>query len=138
MNPFALILTLLISAVTTFATLPAHSQTTVPACGEKLRAAIAGEKVEITVKRSTYRLAGAALRHYRSEISTPSRSSDFEVYIESAAEYRTADGKITGFKISITDGGDESMVDYILDHRRKLVSAYWHNQSPMRFWFCEN
>jgi hypothetical protein len=26
--------------------------------------------------------------------------------------------KIGGFKTSITDGGDESMVDYILDHRR--------------------
>ncbi len=117
----------------------AFSQTFISgqACGERLRTAVDGEKVEYKITRSTYKLAGPALRHYRQEISNDVRSSDFEVYIDSASEYRSADGKIVGFKISITDGGDESMVDYIFDHRRKLITAYWHNQSPVRFWFCQ-
>lgn len=122
-------------AISAFSGVASYSQTVDQpgqACGEKLRAVVDGEKVSVNITRSTYRLAGQALRHYRAEIA-----SEFEVYIEEAAEYRSQDGKLMGFKISITDGGDESMVDYILDHRRKLVSAYWHNQSPVRFWFCK-
>ncbi|MBN8539666.1 MAG: hypothetical protein J0L82_04695 [Deltaproteobacteria bacterium] len=124
-------LTFLVSII---AGLPAFSQavTSGQACGERLRTALAGVKTEVNITRQTYRVAGAALRHYRSEFSP-----EFEVYIDSISEYRSPDDKIVGFKISITDGGDESMVDYILDHRRKLVSAYWHNQSPLRFWFCQ-
>ena len=104
-------------------------------CGERLRSALDGEKVEIEITRDTYKLAAAARRHYRKELGAYSESP-FEISIDSAAEYRSPDGTVVGFKISITDGGDESMVDYILDHNRKLVSAYWHNQSPMRYWFC--
>lgn len=104
-------------------------------CGERLRLALNGEKVEVEITRGTYKLAAAALRHYRKELGAGA-DSPFEIYIESAAEYRSSEGTVVGYKISITDGGDESMVDYVLDHDRKLVSAYWHNQSPMRFWFC--
>lgn len=116
-------------AQNSFATPPTGSY----ACGERLRSALDGEKVEVEITRSTYKLAAAALRHYRKEIGA---DSPFEIYIDSAAEYRSPEGTVVGYKISITDGGDESMVDYVLDQDRKLVSAYWHNQSPMRFWFC--
>lgn len=132
----SLILVLVLFTTSVFAqSSSAAPLTGASACGERLRSALDGEKVEITVTSSTYKLASAALRHYRKELGAYSESP-LEIYIDSAAEYRSPDGTVVGFKISITDGGDESMVDYILDHNRKLVSAYWHNQSPVRFWFC--
>ena len=132
MKSLLLLLALFVTSVfaqSSFAAPPTESYS----CGERLRSALDGEKVEITVTSRTYKLASAALRHYRKELGA---DSPFETYIDSAAEYRSPEGTVVGYKISITDGGDESMVDYILDHNRKLVSAYWHNQSPMRFWFC--
>lgn len=106
-------------------------------CLNRLTAITAGTESKISITHLTYRHAGAALKHYRSEIlNGESRGEDFEVHIEEATEFYATNGRILGRKVTITDGGDESAVDYYYDHRRKLITAYWHNQSPIRYWFC--
>jgi hypothetical protein len=82
------------------------------------------------ITSQTYALAAEALRHYRNDLYGTN------IYIDNAAVYKRG-RVIVGYKIAITDGGDESIVDYILDGNKQLISAYWHNQSPQRFWFCK-
>jgi hypothetical protein len=99
-------------------------------CVQRLRAATHGQKQSLEVSASTERLARKALSHYRSELASEG------VYLESISRYSR--GEITvGYKVSITDGGDESRVDYILDATGALITAYWHNQTPQRYWLCE-
>jgi hypothetical protein len=100
-------------------------------CSQRLRMVVTGDREALTVTKGSYRTAAKALAHYRSRFGSEG------VYIESVNRYKRAN-LIVGYKISITDGGDESKVDYILDHRSVLISAYWHNQSPERLWFCED
>jgi hypothetical protein len=45
--------------------------------------------------------------------------------------------KLIGYEFNISDGGDESTVTYTLTNKNKVLSAFWQNQSPIRFWICE-
>ena len=133
-----LVLSLSLATIALFSHYSVATPTAAPqSCGERLRAVVEGVKTDVGITRSTFKIAGIALSHYREEININDLSLAHEAYVDSVAEYRSADGKLLGYKVSVTDGGDESMVDYIIDHQRKLVSAYWHNQSPVRFWFCK-
>lgn len=103
-------------------------------CQDRLNAITNGTESVISITHLTYRHAGAALKHYREDVANG--EADFEVHISEATEFQDVNGRVLGRKVSVTDGGDESLVEYFYDHRRKLVSAFWHNQSPVRYWFC--
>lgn len=100
-------------------------------CGERLKASVSGQKVQLQMTQAVYSLAAQALRHYRQEIESQG------AYIEQASKY-VKNQKTVGYKITITNGGDESSVDYVLDKSGNLITGYWHNQSPVRFWFCRS
>lgn len=63
----------------------------------------------------------------------------------STAQYRLKkDGTSLGYKISVTDGGDESNVNYYLkidvgihDIAYLILYRHWDNQSPERDFLCE-
>lgn len=53
-------------------------------------------------------------------------------------KYKVISGnKLIGYEFNISDGGDESTVTYTLTNKNKVLSAFWQNQSPIRFWICE-
>lgn len=99
-------------------------------CGEKLGAIVHAKPQVLKIDQKTYAFAALALKHYRTSTSPTSG-----VYIEKFIRY-TKDGRRTGYKIDITDGGDESKVSYYLNRSGELVYAKWHNQSPEEYWFC--
>lgn len=101
-------------------------------CPAKVRSALAPQKKLLTVTSDSYRSFGRLLFHYRSELQ-PS----FPVKIESLVE-RSKNGKVTGYEIGITDQSDEAFVRYVTDAKRRPLVAYWSNQSPLTFWFCES
>ena len=103
-------------------------------CQDRLDAILAGTAFPLSITHLPYRHAGGALKHYREDVLRG--ETEFEVHISEASEFQDKNGRGLGRKVSITDGGDESLVAYVYDHRRKLVSAFWHSQSPVRYWFC--
>lgn len=86
------------------------------------------------VTSDTYRDFYKALKHYRTEISADS-GADFRAKIEALNTYLKGP-RITGYELIISHGGDESTVRYVLDSNKKLIVAYWYNQSPLTYWFC--
>lgn len=108
----------------------AQSFSTTLSCGERLRNILSGTKRPSVINREIYRKAAPALAHYRKYITKE------DVAIESVEAYHRG-VSITGYKVEINGFGDESIVSYYFDHNFKLVSGYWHNQSPERFWFCK-
>lgn len=118
----------------------AASKKSSTACGAQLRAILDGDKVFLKLTPRIAALAEEAMEHYKSEVQARAFDPEFPAYINEVFEYRTVSGsgaETVGYKVVITDGGDESQVDYYLDADAKMVSAYWHNQSPLRFWFCK-
>lgn len=53
-----------------------------------------------------------------------------------AAAYVKAN-RASGYRMVVTDGGDESNVTYIFDASGRMLMASWQNQSPIRYWICE-
>lgn len=102
------------------------------ACNGRLGAIVRNPKAPMTVTQDVYTIAKNALRHYRDTLTRGG------VYIESATVYRDLTrNAIAGYRVTITDGGDESLVTYYFDGKGKLVYGKWDNQSPETFWFCE-
>lgn len=101
-------------------------------CPQKLNE-IRGRAIKLTATKLEYEIAKDALAHYRSENMGGYNNRP---YIEEIVTYRgMADGR-NGFKIVLTDGGDESTTTYYLDGERKLIYAFYSNQSPVKYWFC--
>lgn len=101
-------------------------------CGSRLGSVVRHSKVALPVTQEVYQLAKKALKHYRSELTQGG------VYIEGATAYKdVARGTIAGYRVAVTDGGDESTVTYYFDGRGKLLYGRWDNQSPETYWFCE-
>lgn len=104
----------------------------IAACPELAKSAVGGVRKNNTVNASTYSAFSPALKHYRSEIH-----STFKSFIESSSTYFKG-RELSGFDVSVYDGGDESTVRYIFDKNKKLIVAYLYNQSPVTYWFCGN
>jgi hypothetical protein len=101
-------------------------------CGARLGAVVRHSQVTLPIRQEVYQLARKALRHYRDELTRGG------VYIASATAYKDlAHGSIAGYRVTITDGGDESTVAYLFDGKGKLLYGKWENQSPETYWFCE-
>lgn len=111
----------------------AHSrERQMPSCPERFRAILTGQRAVLSTSSVPRKLFTEALQHYVGELGGLKES----VTVESAAIYKKAKN-VLGYKVSITDGGDEALVDYFFDGDRELITAYWHSQSPQRFWFCD-
>lgn len=89
------------------------------------------EKEKVT--KATYTFAKAALAHYR---SNQLGGYNNRPYIDSYSVYYGEHEEVTGYKIGLTDGGDESYTTYYFDYGGKLVYAKYSNQSPIGYWFC--
>lgn len=101
-------------------------------CPEMMSAIRAEKANRTTVSRNTYMLAKDALAHYRANELGGYTNRPF---IQSFYRYG-ADEAFTGYKMVLTDGGDESTADYYLDAKGRMVYVKYHNQSPVQFWFC--
>lgn len=99
-------------------------------CGEKLGRIVHAKAQVLVVDRKAYSFASEALKHYRLTTSPTSK-----IYIEKFVRY-TDNGRRTGYKVDITDGGDESKISYYFNRDGELVYAKWHNQSPVEYWLC--
>ena len=103
----------------------------VDSCGEKLGKIVNAKAQTLVVDQRTYSFAVEALRHYRQTTNPTSK-----VYIEKFVRYVDG-GRRTGYKVDITDGGDESKISYYFNRDGGLVYAKWHNQSPVEYWLCK-
>jgi hypothetical protein len=101
-------------------------------CPEMAKKAVSKYKKENSVTPSSYSLFANVMKHYRTEIA---QDSEFKPYIERNTVYIKGN-KVSGFGVSVTMGGDEDSVRYILNEKKQIVVAYWSNQSPMTYWFC--
>lgn len=101
-------------------------------CPDLAKKAVSATKLEKAVSAQTYRSFYTAVKHYR-DFSEAGSSS--EARIEETSVYKK-NGRITGYEVILSDGGDESTVRYVFDQKRRPIVAYWYNQSPMTFWFC--
>jgi hypothetical protein len=99
------------------------------ACPKQLKDAFSSYKKESVISAQSKKTFKSALYHYESF----SDASDF--YIDSIGTYIKGN-RVSGYAVDVTDGGDESTISYIFNAKKKLVVAYWHNQSPMTYWFC--
>lgn len=115
----------------TLATLVFASQS-FAGCPEMAKKAVSKYKKSNAVTSESYAKFYSAMNHYKYQLEN---EPSFKPYIEQTSAYIKG-GKLTGFEVIITDGGDESTVRYVLNENKKLVVAYWYNQSPMTMWFC--
>ncbi len=102
------------------------------ACPELAKSAVGSFRENNTVNASTYSAFSPALKHYRSEIQ-----STFKEFIERSSTYFKG-RELSGFEVTVYDGGDESTVRYVFNEKKKLIVAYLYNQSPVTYWFCGN
>lgn len=102
-------------------------------CLKSAQTAVSAQKLNVKVDSQAYRSFYHALKHYR-EISGDF-GSEQRPFIQKI-QTMLKSGKISGYNVFITDGGDESTIRYLFNANKKLVVAYWYNQSPYTFWFC--
>jgi hypothetical protein len=101
-------------------------------CPDLLKELRSGKPQRASVTKTTYMIAKDALAHYRAnELGGYTNRP----HIESLYKFG-ADEALTGYKMVLTDGGDESIADYYLNAEGKMVYVKYHNQSPVQFWFC--
>lgn len=69
---------------------------------------------------------------------------DNSLFISNSQYQLKKDGSSIGYKISVTDGGDESQVNYYIkidvgteDVAYLILYRHWDNQSPERDFLCE-
>jgi hypothetical protein len=102
------------------------------ACPELAKPAVGSVRKNNIVNASSYSAFSPALKHYRSEIQ-----STFKEFIERSSTYFKGH-ELSGFEVTVYDGGDESTVRYVFNGKKKLIVAYLYNQSPVTYWFCGN
>lgn len=108
------------------------SSAALASCPEMAKKAVSKYKKSSPVTSSTYAAFSKAFQHYRSEIA---RDSEFKPYIERSAAYFKG-GKVSGFEVTISMGGDEDTLRYVMNEKKEIIVAYWYNQSPWTYWFC--
>ncbi len=101
------------------------------ACPKQAKDAFSSYKKEMAVSSLTYKNFSVAINHYRHDGFQP----EGKVFINRAATYIKGN-RVSGYMIEVSDGGDEATISYIFNANKKLVVAYWSNQSPMTYWFC--
>lgn len=101
-------------------------------CPDMAKKAVSKYKKSNDVTSESYSKFYPAIKHYRTQLEN---EPTFKPYIEETNVYIKG-GKLSGFEVFVTDGGDESTVRYVFNEKRQLVVAYWYNQSPMTMWFC--
>lgn len=99
-------------------------------CPDMAREALSKKKKTFPVTSTTYKDFYVALKDYRERMQP-----EFPARIEKVSG-RFKGLELTGYEVEISDGGDESTFRYILNAKKKIVVAYWYNQSPMTYWFC--
>jgi hypothetical protein len=104
-------------------------------CPAEARKASSKYRVAKRVTSSIYREFYPGLRHYRALWSEYGFGNETRPFIE-RVEVLKKNRSITGYNVFITDGGDESTIRYLFNADKRLVVAYWYNQSPYTFWFC--
>lgn len=69
---------------------------------------------------------------------------DNSLFVTTSQYKKKEDSTSLGYKISVTDGGDESQVNYYIkidpgteDVAYLILYRHWHNQSPERDYLCE-
>lgn len=69
---------------------------------------------------------------------------DQTLFVETSKYQSISDKSSLGYRISVTDGGDESQVTYYIkidvgleDVAYPILYRFWSNQSPERDWLCE-
>ncbi len=103
------------------------------ACPKQVKEAFSSYKKNMVVSSQAYKNFSLAINHYRLDGFQP----EGKVSIQRAATYIKGN-RVSGYLVEVTDGGDESTISYILNANKKLVVAYWSNQTPMTYWFCGN
>lgn len=102
--------------------------------------------VEVTQKRDFKKLRSAELKAVENYISYLNFEFDSETSLTITTEqYQSKiDSESLGYKISVTDGGDESTVNYYIkidvgreDVAYLILYRVWHNQSPEREYLCQ-
>jgi hypothetical protein len=74
-----LVLSLSLATISLFSHYSVAAPSVAPqACAVRLRAVVEGNKVDVGITRSTFIVAGEALRHYREEINIGTTSSPHE------------------------------------------------------------
>lgn len=101
-------------------------------CPEMLKKAESKYSKPSPVTSATYAMFSKAMKHYRSEIA---QDSEFKPRIERSAAFIKG-RKLSGYEVTISMGGDEDTVHYVLNEKKELIVGYWYNQSPMIYWFC--
>jgi len=101
-------------------------------CPDMAKKSVSKYKKSNTVTFESYSKFYLAIKHYRYQLEN---DPTFKPYIQETNVYIKG-GKLSGFEVFVTDGGDESTVRYVFNENKKLVVAYWYNQSPMTMWFC--
>ncbi len=102
-------------------------------CPEMMQELRGKRSQQVSVTQASYVFAKDALAHYRSN----QLGEDTNVpHIDGLYRYLSRESEITGYRIGLTDGGDESHTSYYFNSRGKLVYAKNDNQTPRYFWFC--
>lgn len=106
-------------------------------CFEEMRALYSHktQPVSSTKRKGLAPLIARAQSHYLKEVDFDGTIDPKDLYVEESALFYKGNTP-TGYRIDLTDGGDESLVSYYFTIHGELIYAKWHNQSPVSFWIC--
>lgn len=101
-------------------------------------------QIEIKTTKDLQKLSGAELKaalnyieYLEFQFGKEGGYDDNSLFVTTRYYQSKTTNKATlGYKISITDGGDESNVNFYMKSD-KILYRTWDNQSPERDWLCE-
>lgn len=103
-------------------------------CFKAFRAVVSEHKAELNTDYPNAKAAmEKAILQYQTQFEG---SAEGEIFVDEQVAYFKR-GALSGYKIAVTDGGDESLLDCFFDRQGNLLRTYWHNQSPEETWVCE-
>ncbi len=109
-------------------------------------ALVSEREIEIKNAREFKKLKSAELKAVKNYMKYLEFKFDEDnsLFITTSQYQLKKDGTSLGYKISVTDGGDESQVNYYIkidvgteDVAYLILYRHWNNQSPEREFLCE-
>ncbi|MEK6705141.1 MAG: hypothetical protein AABZ06_05085 [Bdellovibrionota bacterium] len=101
-------------------------------CWSEFKQIYSKDKWPVSLKDSLIRqMITKARAHY-----VEATSNNENVYVDSAF-IMLKKGKRSGYRMVVTDGGDESNITYYFSLNGSLILARWSNQTSVDYWVCE-